>query len=481
MYVNQKQYCYNHHQRYSYKEIEDRLKAISNIDKANSWIYPDLTTKPISSVAKVIRCIKSPLVWLADPLSVFRAIKFPLDWITKQIYKWNGIEIEKSKLFLAEIKKCARANFDSYINILADQAISQFNHQFPKHQLRHHIQMPLLDSEDKEYELKLFQSDLSTDAKYMGANQVIINDNCMIPRTLYHLLFIYFALKNGNNDKIYPILKTYIEIGTLVEDKLRERAEKDHEDTVNKLHAEILNLFKERDLVTDQLTWKNVKALVENVCQELETIHETVGSHKNPNYTKKKQVRELFYHFYCFCFNVQDHGTKFKEITLRAVALEWGSPSNTEILYRGAQISTDDISKGETCAHSLSFSSSLFAGLVFEGTPTGTCSYVYYHNLADKQLYALQLSHSKIEKYFYYPTIFKCYGLLPLVAKGEFSHPRLKIFTTEKTTRVTGVQGQHEQAKKTANFTPSLKINELAKYRKKIVKLFQKNIYLLGV
>jgi hypothetical protein len=469
MYANvyQEKYCYDQ-KEYSYQEIENRLKSICTLNKANSWVYPDLTTEPVSRIAKIIRCVKSPLTWLANRFCLVRAATFPFTWLVNRVYKWNGIDIEKSKLFLSEIKRATRVSFDSPRAALADQAIHKFNSLFPKHQLNHKIQMPLLDTDNKEYSLNLYQNKLPEDAKYLGANQVVINENQKMSRTLYHLLFIYFALKNGNNKKTYPILKCSKGMDEECL-SLLEIQEKENTQTINRYHPEMLNFFKERNLTLDQLTWKDVKALVDDLCKEFETIKETALS-------KKSARQNLFYHFYRFCF----HGAKFKEVTLRALALEWESPSGTEILYRGAQISAEDVNEGENQAHSLSFSSSLFAGLVFEGTPGGTCSYVYYTNLANKQLYALRVLPSKLEKYFFYPILFKSYGLLPLIAKGEFSHPRLRVFTTEKTARINGSQGRIEQLKKLANFTPTEKINDPVSYRKKVIKMFQNNIVLLG-
>ncbi len=171
MFISEQQYKYGT-VKYSYQEIEDRLNAICNIDKENSWVHPDLTTKPVSNVAKRIRGIKFPFNWLANRFYIFRAVTSPLNWLIKRVYKWNGIEIEKSKLFLEEIKKCARTNFHSRIALLANDAISKFNLQFPKHQLTQDIQIPLLDTKDQEYNLKLFQSDLSSNAKYKGANRL---------------------------------------------------------------------------------------------------------------------------------------------------------------------------------------------------------------------------------------------------------------------------------------------------------------------
>jgi hypothetical protein len=167
-------------------------------------------------------------------------------------------------------------------------------------------------------------------------------------------------------------------------------------------------------------------------------------------------------------------------MVLRALALEWGAPYDAEILYRASQLSADDIFKSEIKVHSLSFSTSFFAGIVFEGTSSGTCSYSYYTNLNDKQLYALQLPLSKVKKYFFYPSLFKSHPLLALVAKGEFSHPRLKVFITEELEEISGVQGRQKQAIELAAFVPKAKINSKALYREKVAKVFQENIHLLG-
>ena len=105
MFVGQKQY--------SYEEIQNKLNAVCNLNKNNNWLYPDLTSEPISRVAKVIR--------YALAISSFT-------YLVHRFYEWNGIDVEKSKLFLSEIKKSSR--FNPPIATLAEQAISNFNQVF---------------------------------------------------------------------------------------------------------------------------------------------------------------------------------------------------------------------------------------------------------------------------------------------------------------------------------------------------------------
>jgi hypothetical protein len=50
-------------------------------------------------------------------------------------------DVEYSKLFLTEVKKCSRLN--ASISKLAEQAIINFNQLFPNHQVLHQIQFPL--------------------------------------------------------------------------------------------------------------------------------------------------------------------------------------------------------------------------------------------------------------------------------------------------------------------------------------------------
>ena len=339
--------------------------------------------------------------------------------------------------------------------------------------MTHQIQLPLLDTEDREYKLSLFHEDLADDTLYLGANQVEIKEhNIVLPRTLYHLFFLYFALKSGNDKEKYSLLNYAI---SMDEDlpSLKEHSQERYAQTRNQLHSEIQEFLKEKQL--SQLTWKDVKILVEDICNEFETIEQ-----KGSALTQERRSN-LWYHFYRFCFYGSQEGpAKFKEMTLRAIALEWGSPCGTEILYRAAQISADDIFKGNKEPHSLSFSPSFFSGLAFEGNPSGTCSYVYYKNLCDKQLYALQLPASKVNKYFFYPALFKSHALLPLVAKGEFSHPRLKIFLADESMKVSGAQGRDEQVKKLAAFVPTAKVQDPATYRNRLIKIFQNSIHLLG-
>ncbi|MBA2369438.1 MAG: hypothetical protein H0V82_10510 [Candidatus Protochlamydia sp.] len=403
----------------------------------------------------------------------YDGIKYWLETICElnESNKTIDLGLEYSKLFLIEVKKKSRLNLS--ISKLAEQAIGNFNRLFPEHQVEHQIYFPLLDTIENEYNLKFFQENLTNDALYLGANRVEIKEyNIFIPLTLYHLFFVYIALKNGNNKEKLPLLIDWIKM----DDELSTLSQEDqinYSHTTDKMHLAISNFIAEKNL-TIPLTWNDVKIIVHAICDELDIID------KNKLTLPNKSRKNLAYHFYRFCFYKNGNTTQFRELFLRALALEWGAPFDAVILYRAAELSADDIIKSEKEVHSLSFSPSFLAGIVFEGTPSGTCSYSYYNDLASKQLYALQLPPSKIEKYFFYPSLFKSHPLLPLVAKGEFSHPRMKFFIINDLEKISGVQGRIEQAKQLAAFVPTPKIQTISQYREKVIKVFQNHIDLIG-
>lgn len=336
---------------------------------------------------------------------------------------------------------------------------------------------PLLETGNNHFEPRLFQQDIKSDAFYLGANRetVTINEQTVhLPRTLYHLFFLYFALKSGNDNKKYPSLEFFVPMHQLQEiSSISSIDEKDYTETIDRFHSQLASFFKERNLTN--LTWKDAKALLSEICTEFGSIYKELKDNLS-----EKCEQHLWYHFYRFCFfGIPEGPAKLEEVLLRALSLEWCSPADTEVLYRASILSSDQIVKDNQVPHSLSFGSSLFSGLIFEGTPTGTCPLVYYRNLVN-QLYALVLSQSKVKKYFFYPPLFKSKGLLPLFARGEFSHPRLKIFSTEEQ-RISGVQGRWEEAKELAVFAPTEKIPHLKAYQEKMIRIFQKSICILGI
>ena len=318
--------------------------------------------------------------------------------------------------------------------------------------------------------------ELSDDFVYLGANQEKIScpDGTLIsiPRTLHHLLFIYFALKSKNDKSIYRMLEFPIQMNKKVSTSqiVHEKDVEHLNDSTQRFHLEAYQFLLDTHY-SASTTWGDLKVLITDLCNKFQTI-----LNKKEEFSFE-QREYLFFHFYRFCF--QDNPTKFSNTVLKALAVEWSAPAETEILYRASNLSRDDIIREDGTQHSLSFSVSLFSGIVFEGTSAGTCTFSYYNDFHESDLYALKLSVSQLSKYFFYPTVFKTYGLLPLIAKGEFSHPRLKIFANAEEQKIGGVQAYSETARDLTSFEATEKIPDQSTYRKRIVKIYKKCLSIL--
>lgn len=364
------------------------------------------------------------------------------------------------------------------------------------------VHYPLLENDSKEvYNLQLFtQRPLNNDI-YDGGNRVEIlspeGETICLPRTLYHVLFIYFCLDSEIDREQFPLIDLPFSMNSKIdldpdnwfEGELKEglslyqysHSKQSLETSKKNLDLKILSFFKDKKL--NQLSWNDTEKLIDELTLKFESIY----NEKNDLLTDDTKSN-LWKNFYVYCFNAENNGSEtFKSLVTQALALEWTAPANSEVFYRTSHLTNDNIVAEDNTPYSLSFSSSLFSGIVFEGAFGGTCAYSYYtQSLCSrpkslhhgKQLYALQIPATKVNKYFFSPLL-KDYELLPLTAKGEFSHPRLRFFASAKD-RVKGVQGSSACALEVAKFTPTDKIPDQKSYEAKVIKLFQKNIKLLG-
>ena len=476
VYLNK--YCFQG-KSYTSQEIQDQLALINGLD-------PTTSSAVLSAIIGVISknridSIQNRALPTSSLLSRAQVIN--------DDYQYNEADIEQSKLFLFKIKECARLNFDVALESVTNKVINSFNFLFKKHQLLPRIYFPLLDTEHEEYPINLFQSQLTEDAKYLGANLVEISTDCQMPRTLYHFFYIYFALKRGNNPTQDFILTAPVRVNE-PEYLMLDWCEENYVATVEQLHADILEFLREEDLIAANLRWKEVKDIVNKICEDFKDIY----------LIKPYLKHNLWSYFFKLCFNEGVEFSRFKTTLLQAIALEWGAPASTEILYRAARLAEDHpIHQKYGNSRSLSFGSSLLSGLVFEGEICGTCPYVYYtwssynsskneqlisNSLKDStQLYALKLQPQEVQSYFLCPTIFKNRPLLPLFAGNEFSHPRLRFFLDETGNPVKGISSSPANQNailRYGQFFPTAEINDKASYCKKISEIFQKNIVLLG-
>lgn len=332
--------------------------------------------------------------------------------------------------------------------------------------------------------LKLFEEDLAADAVYNGANAEKISTaqgEILLPRSLYHFLFIYCTLKHKKDGESYDILKRSIGLvdGRAVSNlKDWPRPNIHHEKLLTNIrsstetfHEEVYQFFSEKEL-TETMTWGQFNQLFETLWSEIETFLEPLKVLEENSSDDTGDA--LVYSFYRFCFSADA-----KNQLLRSLALEWSAPNHYEVLYRCGDLSRDDLRR-QNLPQSLSFGTSFYSGIVFEGTPNGTCAPIFYHQFSTfQELYALKVKVSKIEKYFFYPRPFRENGLIPLVARGEFSHPRLRTFINEGD-RVAGVAGNQEIPKLVASFDSTIKIPTLENLRVKIRKIYNSGLFILG-
>jgi hypothetical protein len=310
------------------------------------------------------------------------------------------------------------------------------------------VNYPLLEKAKGAYDLQVFTARPLDDSIFDGGNRVEIpnpdGEPLILPRTLYHLLFIYFSVDSNIDVNQFPILETAHNLNskesldptTWFAGELQDANNQVNNRTAleiskQNLNAKILAFIRDRGLIKP--SWKDT----ENIVNELIPALETIYREKNDVLADRTKTY-LWNSFFTFCFDPRSSNsrTAFKSLVTQALAVEWTAPANSEIFYRTSRLSEDNIKSPNNSPYSLSFGTSLFSGIIFEGARSGTCPYTYYSQSLissrgtgdyGKQLYALEVSASKANKYFFAPPL-KDLELLPLSAQGEFSHPRLKFF-----------------------------------------------------
>lgn len=340
--------------------------------------------------------------------------------------------------------------------------------------------MEPLKSSNLVYEpQKLVENDKTPapDSLYQGCNSETINSDqtsFKIPRTLYHLFFINFALKERTQEKedynyelidlrkgVYLMDAEKHFTVSLFDKEYTERYDK----TVDTFHKDIVSYFKEKKLNTASLRWKDIHTVVKD-------LWTTFPGHIS---LKKGAFCSVTYTFYRFLYR-SDIRERAESLLLKCASLEWSEAAHLNIFYRSATLERDSLTREGGASQSLSFANSPLSGALFEGGSDGTCPLVYQIEYP-RDFYALKLSPKKIQRYFFNPEILK--GLYPLTAKGEFSHQRLRFYPSAD--KISGVQGRAEDAKKLAMFDqlskPTIKSYEA--YEEKIRNIYKKSLILI--
>jgi hypothetical protein len=185
------------------------------------------------------------------------------------------------------------------------------------------------------------------------------------------------------------------------------------------------------------LTWDSVSKIVGKIWQNFENVYRQYKQLESDDESLEMQFAA---NFFIFIYNHEDKAKAFC-IILNALAIEWITSADITILYRSGKLKYDNVKKvqngRETC-HSLSFGTSVLHGVIFEIADTDGTNPLSNHLSFPSDLYCLQLSQNKLNRYFFFPKGLK-QGLAPLAAKGELSHPRLKVFLQTGDERISGI------------------------------------------
>lgn len=453
----------------------------------NYCLNPSIST--VTKIAKFgkVTAVSSAILWGVNNIGISLGIAFTMPPMLPIALCALGTIVTLVSIIYLHNKKsnsqleaqCENKNQPQQSNALGIQSPSQQpNNQSSK------IRYPLLETSEEKFDLKLFTKRPHDNDIYAGGNRVDIlsseGETISLPRTLYHILFIYFCFDSNLDHNQFPIIanpfllnsnKTlnpnYWHYGDHDPNAYKGRQYYNNiklpEISQQNLNEKILKLLKDKGI--NKLTWNATRNLIDELNNQFELIYKL----------KDKSKDSLWYNFYTLCFNSPNKGETFKTLVTQAIAIEWAAAANSEIFYRASHLPKDNIVSSNNNVHSLSFSSSLVSGIIFEGGMQGTCPYTYYNTV--NQLYALEVPFSKVRKYFFVPP-FKGYDLLPLNANGEFSHPRLKFFG-KANGQASGVQSG-DCTNQVAQFNPTDKIPDQKSYEAKVIKLFQKSIRLLA-
>lgn len=364
-------------------------------------------------------------------------------------------------------------DFSSYTSCLRQTAVGSIG-EIPPVSACLNVGKPAKESSIISFEnLKESTIQISSGVCYKGCNAEELESGHKIPRTLYHLFFIYFSLKERAAKKeSFDYALIDFPKGSYRMDSLQDLTCNDSYkilyETVRAIfHKEIVSLYNDNSIGLNP-TWEKVVNLINIVWDSFPDFNEL------PN----DSSRNFSYTFYRFIYRKQTR-ERAKNIILKCIATEWVMPREKTLFYRSGTLSREHIiNSANGNQHSLSFGSSPLSGAVFEGGSVGTCPLVYQLEHEQRDLYALSLSLRKVTRYFFNPQILK--GLYPLLAIGEFSHQRLNVFPTAHSS-IEAVQGRTKEAKELIVFDLEKKptIKSLEDYSAKVRKIFSKHIIVL--
>lgn len=128
-----------------------------------------------------------------------------------------------------------------------------------------------------------------------------------------------------------------------------------------------------------------------------------------------------------------------KKIVSRAIQLECSASAvHHLILYRGAEFSSDSVSKsefGKPNVHSISYGTGLFAGALYDRGATP----FYYMRKPENDAQAVLIPRDKQQAGETPFHLFQVHPLIQLKSKGEIFHARTKVYQLDSNDIVTGI------------------------------------------
>jgi hypothetical protein len=136
---------------------------------------------------------------------------------------------------------------------------------------------------------------------------------------------------------------------------------------------------------------------------------------------------------------------RHEKIIHNAIQLECSNEAaKGMVLYRGSELAKDDVTRQDfeswpasTCANSLSYGSSLFAGALYDG---GASAFHYMReNYLDAQALIVPLKKILSAKAVFHA--FYVHPLIQLMSRGEIFHPRTKVWELNSEEKILGFLG----------------------------------------
>lgn len=328
-----------------------------------------------------------------------------------------------------------------------------------------------------------FHHSVSADALYQGCNAEMVDGVVpfKLPRSLYHLFFIYFAIQERLQTvrpRDYQIVSWQ---SRLVMNHPEAFDSNIIDSTLYKLTRETLNrdinsFFLKRNLQGNTCQWKEIALIIDEIWDSFLT--------KDPFPVAKIKDEIFIKNFYTYIHSETLHDPftrhRAKSLLTQVIAFEWIMDPSKKLLYRSGNLKNDDIVGFNGVPHSLSFACTPLSGIVHD---LGACPLFYkLIEIGTRQLYVLAVSENKLKRYFFDPGSLA--GIYPLIAEGEFSHLRLRHYPSNSTyLRGICLSKAPENVIKYMVFDSTQKptITSISEYRDKIRKIFHKCIHVFDM